>query len=82
MWFNYKAHVKVIVTLEEVKNQDAFNKFATFCASNSNMPFKYKNTTSMLLFVRHYCTVLRRGFLTISNPLKSNITRLLNVYLG
>ncbi len=40
-WFTNTVHVKDVATLHEVKNQATINKFAIFCASNSNMPFKY-----------------------------------------
>ena len=45
-WFTESGKMVDILTLHEKDNQATFNKFAIFCAANSNMPFKYK----MLVF--------------------------------
>ena len=45
-WFTESGKMVDILTLHEKDNQATVNKFAIFCAANSNMPFKYK----MLVF--------------------------------
>ena len=41
-WFTDSGKIKDAITLHERANQATVNKFAIFCAANTNMPFEYK----------------------------------------
>ena len=55
-WFTESGKMKDVIALHEKANQATINKFAIFCAANTNMPFKYKKmvfdaaVTSSLLY--------------------------------
>ena len=41
-WFTDSGRIKDIVSMHETSNEAAVNKFAIFCAANSEMPYAYK----------------------------------------
>ena len=62
-WFTESGKMKDVIALHEKANQATLNKFAIFCAADTNMPFKYKKmvfdaavTASLLYSTKSWLT--------------------------
>ena len=81
-WFTESGKAADIIALHEKSNQATVNKFAIFCAANSQMPFKYKRLVFDAAITSSLLYSAESWFTDNIKPIENQYNQLVRCLLG